>query len=289
MKQFIGKVLCGTGHRPPKLGGYMLHAKAQVLELAVIVLSKLMPTQLISGMALGWDMALADAANTLNIPYIAAVPFEGQDSRWTGKDKKYYMHLLKGACQVVHVCDPGFAAWKMQKRNEWMVDNAEVVLALWDGVEQGGTWNCVRYAREQNKPVVNCWNKYADLTAPPPYVEPPAPKTTVVNLRKEYYTVYIGRAAPGEWAHDMTDRYNYGNPFSTMPDSMASVRVSSHKEAITAYKQWLQGTHWHAVEPARRQWILDTLHELKGKTLGCFCKPKPCHGDILVEMLEGPQ
>ena len=32
---------------------------------------------------------------------------------------------------------------------------------------------------------------------------------------------------------------------------------------------------------------LKDLHELKGKTLGCFCKPKRCHGDILVELVSG--
>ena len=33
--------------------------------------------------------------------------------------------------------------------------------------------------------------------------------------------------------------------------------------------------------------LLNDLHELKGKTLGCFCKPKICHGDILVELVNG--
>jgi hypothetical protein len=28
------------------------------------------------------------------------------------------------------------------------------------------------------------------------------------------------------------------------------------------------------------------IHELKGKTLGCFCKPHPCHGDIIAEYLD---
>ena len=28
------------------------------------------------------------------------------------------------------------------------------------------------------------------------------------------------------------------------------------------------------------------LGELRGKILGCWCKPKPCHGDILVKLVE---
>ena len=31
---------------------------------------------------------------------------------------------------------------------------------------------------------------------------------------------------------------------------------------------------------------INDLHELKGKTLGCFCKPQPCHGDILIKLIE---
>jgi hypothetical protein len=30
---------------------------------------------------------------------------------------------------------------------------------------------------------------------------------------------------------------------------------------------------------------MQSLDELEGKTLGCFCKPKPCHGDVLLELL----
>lgn len=27
------------------------------------------------------------------------------------------------------------------------------------------------------------------------------------------------------------------------------------------------------------------IEELRGKALGCWCKPEPCHGDVLVELL----
>ena len=32
--------------------------------------------------------------------------------------------------------------------------------------------------------------------------------------------------------------------------------------------------------------LLDALHELKGKRLGCYCKPAACHGDVLVELVK---
>lgn len=32
--------------------------------------------------------------------------------------------------------------------------------------------------------------------------------------------------------------------------------------------------------------LLQQLPELKGKTLGCWCKPGKCHGDILLELIK---
>ena len=38
-----------------------------------------------------------------------------------------------------------------------MVDNCDVLLALWDGVERGGTWYTILYARFKGRPVVHLW------------------------------------------------------------------------------------------------------------------------------------
>jgi hypothetical protein len=35
--------------------------------------------------------------------------------------------------------------------------------------------------------------------------------------------------------------------------------------------------------------LLNDLHELEGKTLGCFCKPLACHGDVLKDLVEAYQ
>ena len=53
--------------------------------------------------------------------------------------------------------------------------------------------------------------------------------------------------------------------------------VSSRDEAIESYREWI----------VKQPQLLKDLHELKGKTLGCFCKPKSCHGDVLVELVNG--
>ena len=90
-------------------------------------------------------------------------------------------------------------------------------------------------------------------------------ETRVVNKYKESYDVYIGRGS------------KWGNPFTHIADkkTKADFIVASRDEAIESYRDWI----------LNQPQLLNDLHELKGKTLGCFCKPKKCHGDILVELV----
>lgn len=149
-------IIAGTGHRLNKL---VAHAsRSELSGFAVMVLtSKFKPTRVISGMALGWDMALAEAALGLGIPLVAAVPFKGQESVWPQDAQRRYAALLGLAAEVVYVCKPGYEAWKYQRRNEWMTDRCDVLLALWNGTP-GGTANCVRYAQKKGKKIVNVWD-----------------------------------------------------------------------------------------------------------------------------------
>jgi hypothetical protein len=67
--------------------------------------------------------------------------------------------------------------------------------------------------------------------------------------------VYIGRGS------------KWGNPYHV---SMGRTRcIELYREHLTSQPQ-----------------LMNALHELKGKTLVCFCKPEDCHGDILVMMAE---
>ena len=59
-----------------------------------------------------------------------------------------------------------------------------------------------------------------------------------------------------------------GNPFSHKAATLAKFRVSSREEAIERYEQYLLGT------PE----LMARLHELKGKTLGCWCAPRRRQG-----------
>lgn len=157
------QVIAATGHRPDKLGGYNKLVDRNILIVATMHLKLNMPRVVISGMALGWDQAVAEAAINLKIPFVAALPFAGQEGKWPGIAKKRYRDLLQQA-ERVDVVSPGyFEHWKMQKRNEWMVDHCTELMALWDGSYHGGTAHCLDYATRRGVPFVNLWDNYQEL------------------------------------------------------------------------------------------------------------------------------
>ena len=155
-------ILAATGHRPDKLIRYYPRADLDEMlkDLAVDHLRSLEPSEVISGMALGWDTAVAEAAVVLGIPLIAACPFRGQEKLWSGKQQARYRDLLTKAKKVVYVCKHSLNI-AFDERNEWMVDRAGVVLSLHDG-SPGGTNNCVEYARRWGVPILDTWPYFMD-------------------------------------------------------------------------------------------------------------------------------
>ena len=82
--------------------------------------------------------------------------------------------------------------------------------------------------------------------------------------------VYIGRACTmGGWNLRPS---KWRNPFSVKECGSAEAAVQRYKEYILK-------------KPA----LLKDLHELEGKVLGCWCKPGPCHGDVLVELFQASE
>lgn len=81
----------------------------------------------------------------------------------------------------------------------------------------------------------------------------------IVHCKRALYDIYIGR--PSKW----------GNPYSIGRDG-------TREEVIAKFERYLLAS------PA----LLAALPELKGKILGCWCKPKPCHGDILEKYANQP-
>ncbi len=150
-----------TGHRPEKIGGY-----DENNPLAIAIKRHMRETLIeydkgnavsgeglivYSGMALGIDQWWAEAAIELRLTLVAVVPFKGMELKWPQESQDRFNKILIEAALVKYVCDPGYAAWKMQKRNEFMVDRCDGLVAYWDG-SKGGTANCVAYALSVKKP-----------------------------------------------------------------------------------------------------------------------------------------
>ena len=84
-------------------------------------------------------------------------------------------------------------------------------------------------------------------------------------MKNEPYDIYIGRGS------------KWGCPFTIIKDrpTLAKEIVDTKEEALAKYKE-------HVLASPE---LMEALGELEGKTLGCFCKPEKCHGDILLELL----
>lgn len=85
--------------------------------------------------------------------------------------------------------------------------------------------------------------------------------TRVVNKYRDSYDIYIGRGS------------RWGNPFVIGRDGDRDTVIAKYRDYLTHQVQTGKITH-------------DDLRTLKGFTLGCFCKPQACHGDVLVEFID---
>lgn len=87
--------------------------------------------------------------------------------------------------------------------------------------------------------------------------------TRVVHCKREPYDVLIDRST------------KWGNPYSHRPGTVAKWIVPTREAALAYYRMWvLFKTDLHK-----------QLNELENKVLGCWCKPGPCHGDVLVNLV----
>lgn len=93
----------------------------------------------------------------------------------------------------------------------------------------------------------------------------------VVHCRRSSYDIYIGRPSI------------FGNPFSHQKGTQAEVMVATREEAVEKYRQWVNGEiQVKGLTPP----TMEQIKELKGKTLGCWCAPQSCHGDVLALLAE---
>jgi hypothetical protein len=88
-------------------------------------------------------------------------------------------------------------------------------------------------------------------------------KPKVVHCQTEKYDVYVGRGS------------KFGNPYTHKYGTSAPWIVDDRETAIRLYEEWLR---------EQPELLAAVKKELKGKVLGCWCKPLDCHGDVLLRI-----
>jgi len=156
--------IAATGHRPDKLGreydgvgpisdrirGWM---HGIITKYRFPMMLEVPQLEAISGMALGVDMLWAEVAIHNKIPLTAAIPCRNQTIRWPSQSVERYARILANPLvKPVMVSDADYNDGCMQRRNEWMVDHCDLLIAIFDG-SRGGTANTVAYARKIDCPI----------------------------------------------------------------------------------------------------------------------------------------
>ena len=93
-------------------------------------------------------------------------------------------------------------------------------------------------------------------------------KKGIYSWLKTDDNVYVGRSGR-IWIHGDNKRSKWSNPFKV-------TKECSLEESLTQYIDYI-------VESG----LIHDIHELKGKTLGCWCASSDCHANILVEIADG--
>ena len=108
----------------------------------------------VSGMAIGVDMdfaemviALRDAEN-YPIKLECAIPCHNHTLKWSKADILRYNEILKCA-DSVNLISERYTTECMLKRNRYMVDKSDIVIAVFNGIEKGGTWHTINYAQKK--------------------------------------------------------------------------------------------------------------------------------------------
>ena len=136
-------IMAVTGHRPQRLKGQQKLIKKWAIEQ----LTYFHPSAIYDGMAQGADQIIAIAAKELGIPIICCYPFPKQYfypmERWIMENNQtiFTSHNYSKESYYIRDC--------------YMVDHADMLLCVWDGVGGGGTFLTRNYAIKKNKKIID--------------------------------------------------------------------------------------------------------------------------------------
>ena len=157
---------CFTGHRPEHLPWGRTETRQDCMDY-YLRLCRVTEDMIEAGcrvfycgMARGVDtmaaqivLGLRESKPELCLKLIAVCPHADQASFWSAKDKQMYNFLLSMADEVVTL-EPAYTPSSFHRRNRYMVDRCDYMIAGYDGVTKGGTASTVAYARRRGKQIL---------------------------------------------------------------------------------------------------------------------------------------
>lgn len=164
MTNVLEKTVCFTGHRPQSIpylwdenSEQSVKLKKEMKSIVIELVEKHSVTHFISGMAIGVDMIAAEIVLELKKDYPqitleCAIPCETQAVKWSEKYRNRYFSLIEQSDKET-MLQTHYTPDCMMKRNAYMVDKSDYVIAVWNG-SPSGTGKTVMYAKKKNKTII---------------------------------------------------------------------------------------------------------------------------------------
>lgn len=154
------KTVAFTGHRPEKLPWGLDEASSDALlykfrlREALEYLIGRGYVNFMSGAARGFDTIAAEMVLSLREIYpwvklIVVLPCADQSARWNDEDRSRWENIVWHSDHVETLAEK-FDRGCMFRRNRYLVDHSDIVLAAYDGISAGGTAMTINYAHARN-------------------------------------------------------------------------------------------------------------------------------------------
>jgi uncharacterized phage-like protein YoqJ len=156
---YTNKVCSFTGYRTQKLNACLAHGSLTLADIEAVLKREMLSmldrgfNKFLSGMAIGADMMFArlalelrDEYSSMLVKFVSVVPCLEHDNGWNLNDRLLCRRIIAEADENVLVSNTHYFKGCMAKRNRYLVDRCDELLAVYDG-QHGGTMQTINYAK----------------------------------------------------------------------------------------------------------------------------------------------
>lgn len=158
------EIVCSfTGYRPNKLpflgqkNSEEYRSLRELLKTEIIGLAQKEITIFQTGMARGIDLLCGEIVleiqKEFDVHLFCVIPCKNQCRGWSGADVEAYNRLLSAASGVTYITSENYRDGCMMKRNRFLVDTSQYILAVYDG-QRGGTMSTINYAKKKKRTII---------------------------------------------------------------------------------------------------------------------------------------